>query len=536
VRWWCGIIPILIVILCCVSARAETAAEGGGNPKIVIIEFHGMKAGILDETLDGLPHFREMVKGPGDTQSYVFLPRVLVTIPAASVPGISSMYTGLTPQRTGVVSTIWYDRTDYKVRTMISYFQQRINNILEKNGVNTLFDYIGMAGGHSLTSMLMVTKGADWSIKSGAYFWGNASTLGLFEKGFWFPSSPYIDERAVRGFLDGHLFSYPKSLQGLLRYKNLVPDVMVIQLLGTDLDAHYPSAHLMERHASMDEIQKVYTRQVLDPIMGELVQGLKDAGCYDDVIFVFVSEHGFTKIETHVPDDTVDKSLSGYFRLPGIGTVNKEAEAVVMPGASTKEVYLKNRATDNWFDPPRLCHDVKPAVDLLLDNADITESMHTLIVRQYPGERNEGVIENDAWWVFDWHTYCRGARDDQSFLQALLPLQALGERFELGDYLIRSLRQQYTRPTTPDLKVINKKGYLFEKDHRKYGHHGSYYPSDCVVSFWVAGPGLASVIPGRHVIEEYTSTMDLVPLVMGLLGLSQPEGLNGTDPLRNIRR
>jgi hypothetical protein len=504
------------------------------TPKVVIIEIHGMKQGVLDENLADLPNFREMLKGPRNEQSYVFFPRVFVTIPAASVPGISSMYTGLNPRHTGVVATIWFDRRTHNVRTMISYQQQRINDLLTENNVKTLFDYVAEAGKRSMTTMLMVTKGVEWSLRSGAFFWGNASVLGLFEKGFFFPSCGYVDERTIRAFVNGHLFSYSKSLKGIIEYDHTVPDVMAIQLLGTDLFAHYPSRELREQNASMDDIQKHYAREVLDPLMGNLIRSLKEAGCYDDVIFVFVSEHGFTKIERKISDDTLDISLRPYFALPGVNTDKRKAEAVVLPGACTKEVYLKNRATGNWLDPPRLLADVKPAVDILIDNPDIKQCMKSLVIRQYSGERDEGIKERDLWWCFDWETYRSGPRDNLSFIEALQPLNRLANQFELKDYLVESLNNQYTRETAPDLKIINKEGFYFESDRRKYGHHGSFYPGDCIVSSWIGGPGLASVISGQHVYDNRTSTLDLVPMVTYLLGTPQPEGLEGTNPLERI--
>ena len=166
-----------VLILLILTFRILYASSSG--PKVVIIEFHGMKQGIIDENLEALPHFHELIKGPQNTQAYVHLPRVFTTIPAASVPGISSMFTGLCPQRTGVVSTIWFNRRTTKVCTMISYFQQRINRVLTSNGVKTLFDYIGESGKNSMTTMLMLTKGADWSVKSGVSFLGKRLIIGL---------------------------------------------------------------------------------------------------------------------------------------------------------------------------------------------------------------------------------------------------------------------------------------------------------------------------------------------------------------------
>ena len=80
---------------------ARVAEAGDGSPKVVILELHGMKKGTLDENLEGLPNFQEMLKGSNNDQSYVYLPQVFTTIPAASQPAVTSMYTGLYPQRTG---------------------------------------------------------------------------------------------------------------------------------------------------------------------------------------------------------------------------------------------------------------------------------------------------------------------------------------------------------------------------------------------------------------------------------------------------
>lgn len=508
---------------------------GSSRPKVVILELHGMKQGIIDESLDGLPHFQELIKGPHNAQAYVHLPRVLTTIPAASVPGISSMYTGLYPQRTGVVSTIWFDRRTTTVRTMISYFQQRINRILASNGVKTLFDYVGESGKNSMTTMLMVTKGADWSVKSGVFFWGNASLLGLLRNGRWFPHSPYVDQKTISAFLTGHITAYNRSLAGILQHRHVIPDVMVVQLLGTDLFSHFPPRDLEKRNASIDEIQKHYAQTVLDPLIGRLIRFLKKAGFYEDCIFILVSEHGFTRINKHISDNTIDHSLSKSFKLPDRETSNRQAEAVIMPGACTKEIYLKNRHSGNWMDPPGLLADVKPAVDLVLANPDIQTSINTLVIRQYPGERHDVVEEYGQWWVFDWQTYQTTTKDDPAFLQALHPLSVLEARFELGKYVVRGLSRQYTRETAPDIKVINKKGFYFERDFDKYGHHGSYYPNDSIVSFWVAGPGLTRILPGRHTLDTAASTLDLVPMVMYLLGMPIPEGLDGNNPLAGLQ-
>jgi hypothetical protein len=101
-----------------------------------------------------------------------------------------------------------------------------------------------------------------------------------------------------------------------------------------------------------------------------------------------------------------------------------------MLGACTKEIYLKNRQSGKWMDPPRLLADVKPALDLILANPDVQTSLNALVIRQYPGERNEGVLENEQWWLFDWRGYQVSSGDDLAFRQALRPLGELADHFE----------------------------------------------------------------------------------------------------------
>ena len=205
-----------------------------------------------------------------------------------------------------------------------------------------------------------------------------------------------------------------------------------------------------------------------------------------------------------------------------------------MLGACTKEIYLKNRATGNWMDPPRLLEDVKPVVDLIIDDESVRESLNALAVRQYPGERHSGLNENEQWWSMAWEPYMEGQCDGLAFLRSLRPLNDMAQRFELGKFVATGLNRQYSRETTPDIKLINKKGHYFEKDMSKYGHHGSYYPEDLRVFFWLAGPGMENVCEGQHLQASTRSTLDLVPMICHLLNIPIPEGLDGTDPLSNI--
>jgi hypothetical protein len=511
--------------------HAIATVPSGDSPKIIILEFHGLKKDIIESNLDRLPNFKELIHGVSGQQSYVHLANVFTTLPAASVPACTAMYTGRYPQKTGVVSTIWFDRRTTDVYTMVSYLQQRINSKLKQNNVKTIFDYAGDAGKRSMSTMLMIDKGTDQSIKSGMFFWGNASTVGLFKRGHWFPDPWYMDYKTISGFLTGHVFAYAKSLSGILENQGSLPDLMVVQLLGMDIYSHYPDPDLVAQQASMKDIQTRYAIQVLDPLVGRVIRFLKEKHCFDRTIFFLVSQQGSLKIQKHIPDSIVSDILKTHYTLPGPLTSNQSADAVVMLGACTKEIYLKNRQTGCWLDPPRLLADVKPAVDLILENSVIQESLNAMVIRQYPEERSEGLGEKEPWWGFRWQEYSISPKRNTDFFSALSPLDETLRAFQLSEYLERGLTHQYTRDTAPDIKLINKKGFYFERDFNKYGHHGSYYPEDTIISFWIAGPGLSHTIPGQHNLTQEASTLDLVPMVASLLKMEISDDLDGSNPL-----
>lgn len=524
------VVVTAMVIGCC----WDSAVAAQERPKIVVIEFHGLKPGIIGEHLDQLPNFKEAIHGPNGNQPYIHVPDVTTIVPSASVPSIAAMYSGVWPQRTGVVSTIWFDRTDLKVHTMISFTQNKINNMLKANGIPTLFDYLTAAGRTSQSTMLMVTNGATWSIRSSVLFWANSSLYGAIQNNRWFPYKTYNDPKTVNSFITGHLTVPHKGLGGIYKARGDLPDVMVLQLLGMDLATHFPEARLAEAGASIDEIELNYARTILDPQMGRLIRFFKKIGQYHRIAFVLLSQQGANKILVRKRDKVVDDALRGEFRIPDERTRNRKADAVIMIGANTKEVYLRNRKTRQWMDAPRLMADVKPAVDRLLASTAVRDSLHAMIIRQYPGERNEGPSETEPWWDLDVAGYLAGPMDDRAFSAALQPIAVFTERFENGDRIVERVNHQYTRKTAPDIKLVNKLGHYYLRDFTKYGHHGSYFPEDMQVFFWIAGPGVCAYVDRPTTITSPASVLDLVPTVLSMTGVPMPDGLDGEDLLARL--
>ncbi len=57
------LILILFLIFQTIVRADEIFAAGRDSPKIVIIEFHGLKKNIIQDNLASLPHFRDVIQG-----------------------------------------------------------------------------------------------------------------------------------------------------------------------------------------------------------------------------------------------------------------------------------------------------------------------------------------------------------------------------------------------------------------------------------------------------------------------------------------
>ncbi len=70
------LILILFLIFQTTRKAGRTFAAGLDTPKIVIIEFHGLKKNIIQDNLASLPHFRDVIQGSGGEQNWIHLSNV----------------------------------------------------------------------------------------------------------------------------------------------------------------------------------------------------------------------------------------------------------------------------------------------------------------------------------------------------------------------------------------------------------------------------------------------------------------------------
>lgn len=539
----CFLIWAFISLAGCANPSYQPLEKGSNisqEPKLFIIILDALKRKTLMESLDFLPNFNTVITGDKNAYPYIYFENVLVSIPSSSKPSNTTLLTGVYPCRHGVPSTLWFDRKDEKIITLKSITQRRIINFLEKTGTDTIFDYARRSGRSAMAVATQVTKGIDgkdW-VKQSSHLWGQAFWINLFHDGNPIPDGAQLDRGTTKGLLNGHMYSLTDGLKGKLKTTGSIPDLVVLHYIGMDIFTHYPRRFMVKEHWTIDEIQKWYLKEVLDPELGKIVAFLIENQLFKNTIFFLVADHGQTRIIKHIDEKNFEQRLSKEFKVKGRSHSIKESDVIIMPGASTKVIYVRNRTEADWMSPPRLLADVKPVVDALIADKDLAEHLNTLLVARYPGERDEdlkGSNESDAFWFLNPNGYRQSDQKDYEFLRALEPLSKLDEL--VGEELKAAYmyRRDFDRKNMPDIILINKPGYYFTPDRGKYAHHGGIYADDAYVSFVVSGPGSCGLSDHPRIITRQIDTVDLVPMAAHLAGIRIDKPIDGKDRLVDFK-
>jgi len=515
----------------------EKTIDTPQNPKLFIVILDALKRKNLMESLESLPNFKMLIKGENESYPYIYFENVLTSIPSSSKPVNTTLLTGLYPRRHGVPSTMWFDRKEEKVVTLTTYSQRRIIEFLEKTGTDTIFEYAQRSGKTTMAVATQVTKGVDdkdW-IKQSIHLWSQAFFVNLFGDRKAIPDGAHLDRGTTKGLLGGYMYSLSDGLKGKLRAKGDIPDLVVLHYVGLDIFTHYPRRFMEKDSWPIDKIQRWYLKEVLDPELGKLIAFLKENKIFRNTVFFFVADHGQTRIIRHINEKNFEKRLAKKFRLMRQPYSVKEADVIVMPGASTKAIYVRRRTSTGWMLPPRLLEDVKPFLDFIIDLKVIQRYLSTLLVAQYPGERDEGIEESDVFWFFDLNGYRQSERKDEDFRKALQPLSELDEWVGKELNAARMYRLDYGREKVPDIILINKPGCYFTPDEGKYAHHGGIYADDAYVSFVISGPRVHFFSAKPQIITRQINIVDMVPMAANLGGFKIDKSIDGKNQLSEVK-
>lgn len=500
------------------------------------------------ESIDELPNFKAIIKGDECAYPYIYFENIRVAIPALTRPSETTILTGVYPGRHGVVSSLWFDRKEEKVISPLSLSQRGVIEILNKTNTDTLFDYARRSGKKTMAVTTQVGKGLDnrdW-IRQGALLWGRAFFTSLFGRRSVIPDPGHLDQGTTKGLLYGYRYSIFDGLKGRLLAQGDIPDVVHTHYVGLDVAAHYPRPFKVQENWTVDQTQKSYLRESLDPELGKIVAYLKQKNVFENTIFLFISDQGQTRVLKRIDDDDFEKMLSEDFcvraclldqnlKVAGRGYSVGDAHIILMPGARTKTIYVRNRTQADWLSPPRLLDDIEPVVARLLDDKDVIGYLNYLLIAQYPGERDEGREEREAFWFLDTTKYRQSDRNVDDFLAALEPFSKLDEYMGEAAKAAHMYGRNYNRESKPDIVFINKPGYFFARDEEIYCLHGSIYGDDALVSLVISGPGIHRFSARPQTITQQIDTVDVVAIAAYLAGITIDKTIDGKNRLSGVK-
>ena len=152
---------------------------------------------------------------------------------------------------------------------------------------------------------------------------------------------------------------------------DVVPDLLTVYVIGTDLYAH------VSQQGSEKAID-TYLRDVVDPAIGELAEGLRKRGVLEDAAVVVTADHGHTDVvkdEEHslYLDEEADPPAvlrAAGFQLPtpDIGVIEEDFDATLAYQGAMAFIYLADRTPceigepADWSQPARAV-DVLAAAD-----------------------------------------------------------------------------------------------------------------------------------------------------------------------------
>jgi hypothetical protein len=284
-------------------------------------------------------------------------------LPTITVAAWTSLFTGRPPGETGVPGNEWFVREDMRFYAPVPgsfssndhairmYTQGLVGGVVRGP---TLFEQLDL---RAHVSMLPMHRGADLLHMPKLNTFGDLfaeSVEGAVQGRPTRRSYSEMDQNAVRSVLAG------------LR-EHGAPDLQVVYFPGVDLHTHVVDNPV--------EGQQRYLRQVIDPLIGDVMAEYRRQGVADRTFVVFVSDHGHTPVlgdDRHALGDEPAELLDGAgFRVRPfrIDAPDDDFQAVLAYQGSMAFVYLADRSTCAapgtrcaWRRGPRWTEDVLPVV------------------------------------------------------------------------------------------------------------------------------------------------------------------------------
>lgn len=486
---------------------------------------HAIEAGHLT-SLSAL--LGDPIEGPDVFEHGYAVPGMLSILPSTTLAAWTSIFTGEPPGQTGVPGNEWFDRasaTFYApapvsvtgtLQAVEIYTESLLNSLV---AVPTLYE---QAGVRSFISLSQVHRGAD--LLTMPEISGLGDLIGGFAQGL-------AGDTEVRQevYQDLDALAVESLLQTYERHG--IPDLQTIYFPGVDLYTHVAEQPIGS--------QQAYLRDVIDPLLGRIINAYQEADALSDTYILFVSDHGHTPVlqddlhalGTDGPDEPPAILAQAGFRLRPfqleIADDQRDFQATVAYQGAFGYVYLADRSrcprpgdVCDWSAPARFQEDVLPVVRALDEanrrgtGAPELRGTIDLIFAREPKPLTENALPFQVWHGGELvpisEFLATNPRPELLDFEARLQGLATGPHgHKAGDVLLMAL-------SGTDRPIAER--YYFSQPYRSW--HGSATAEDSRVPLLVIRAGTSGTeIRERvdEVVGETPSQLDITPLVLQLL-------------------
>ncbi len=344
------------------------------GPRVLLFGFDGVGADELRQVLNERRAERIQAllgeeQGGGVYAHGYSVPGVLSILPSTTVAAWASLYTGQPPARAGIPGNEWFAREERRfyapapvsVHSKVDTLRTLTDGLVgEAVKTPTLFE---KADVRAFVSLAQVYRGADLFTTPAPD--ALASLTAEFALGL-------VDDKDVERITYSKVDeeSVASVLAALKRHGP--PRLQVVYFPGVDLYTHVTRDALTE--------QRHYVSNVLDSLVGRILDAYEAQGVLDDTYVIFVADHGHTPVlhdsrhalSTEGADEPTALLARLGFRvrprkLEPQTEEEEDYQAVVAYQGAMAYVYLADRSTCSrpgqrcdWSRPPRLEEDVLP--------------------------------------------------------------------------------------------------------------------------------------------------------------------------------
>jgi len=439
------------------------AQVSDGARRAIVIDIDGLKRDVLygmlahrPEEIPNISYLVGNVTHDSLADDYEFLGaagvnRATTIIPSVTLPSQLAILTGRWPKHHGIPANAWFSRRLGRPIDIIALVEGLLGGIL--TGEPTAPTILDVAAAQGYTAAFCFDATAC-QLDAGA------PPLGI-------SIDPVAFDTAMT--------------TAVLRLVNRVgiPRLLIVYYPGNDVNSHANGA----------DSQEAYLRDVVDPLIGRLLNGdpiaLKgeaepldgfmdlDPNLISNTMFVFCADHGHIDVDTR-PDHAI-----GTTALNGpLGTVGYMIgdNAAYQPNGGSGLVYLKNRLTQRWVRPS-VWRDVLPAARAIANSqATLGNFLDFLLVRvnARPDGRAYRVLDPDTGRVHTLRAFFSTRSDD--YPDAVRRIIGTDPE-KLGDIILFPNRDE---------------GYNFAEGPSVRSDHGSLLDTESYVPLIFSGAGAAA--------------------------------------------